>query len=549
MRLIPEKETLTVEFKSDLKKLPDSEIFEAVVSFANTEGGDLYLGVEDDGTITGVNPAHQNPITLGAFIANNTIPPVSVRAEIVEDEKPILRISVPKAYGGVIATQSGKVLRRRLKMDGTPENVPMYPNEMATRLSDLRLLDYTALPLEEATTDDFDPLEMERLRTTIRANDGDKALTELSDEELEKSLGLVREQGERLMPTVAGILLIGRMESLKRFIPTASSVFQVLEGSELRINDDFTLPLLAAVDKLNRYLEAWNPEHEIESGMFRLPAPDFNRRALREAIVNAYSHRDYTRLGRVSVVINDDGIRIANPGGFIEGVSITNLITVEPHGRNPLIADLLKRVGLAERSGRGIDRIYEGSLIYGSPLPDYSSTTSVSVSLFIPRNTPDVALARLVSEEQLRIGRMMPINTLLVLNVLRDMPRSTVHQVAESLHLSETLVKTVLDKAIDSSLVEGYGSGRGRNYMLSHKAYSKEEKTCYVRQKDIDETRYHELILNLAKHEDFITNSDVVELLHVTSSQAYRLLKGMVDEGVLEPVNKGRYAKYRVKGI
>ena len=149
MRLIPEKESLTVEFKSDLKKFPDSEIFEAVVAFSNTEGGDLFLGAEDDGTITGVNPAHQNPITLGAFIANNTVPPVSVRAEIVEDEKPVLRISVPKAYGGVVATQSGKVLRRRLKLDGTPENVPMYPNEMATRLSDLRLLDYTALPLEE----------------------------------------------------------------------------------------------------------------------------------------------------------------------------------------------------------------------------------------------------------------------------------------------------------------------------------------------------------------------------------------------------------------
>ena len=548
MRLIPEKESLTVEFKSDLKKFPDSEIFEAVVAFSNTEGGDLFLGAEDDGTITGVNPAHQNPITLGAFIANNTVPPVSVRAEIVEDEKPVLRISVPKAYGGVVATQSGKVLRRRLKLDGTPENVPMYPNEMATRLSDLRLLDYTALPLEEASTDDFDPLELERLRTTIRANDGDKALAELSDEELWKSLGLVRERGGRLTPTVAGILLIGRTESLKRFVPTAASVFQVMEGTELRINDDFTLPLLAAVDKLSRYLEVWNPEHEIESGMFRLPAPDFNRRALREAIVNAYSHRDYTRLGRVSVAINDDGIRITNPGGFIEGVSITNLITVEPHGRNPLIADLLKRVGLAERSGRGIDRIFEGSLIYGSPLPDYSSTTSVSVSLFIPRNTPDAALTKLISEEQLRSGRIMPINTLLVLNALRDMPRSTVHQIAEALHLSETVVKTILDKAVDSNLVEGYGSGRGRNYTLSLKAYSKEDKTRYIRQKDIDEARYHELILNLIKHEGFITNSDVVELLHVTSPQAYRLLKGMVDEEVLEPVNKGRYAKYKIKG-
>ena len=83
--MLPKKETLTIEFKSDKKKYSDSDIFEAVVAFANTEGGDLYLGIEDSGEVTGVHEAHKNPITLSAFIANNTIPPVSIRAEIIND--------------------------------------------------------------------------------------------------------------------------------------------------------------------------------------------------------------------------------------------------------------------------------------------------------------------------------------------------------------------------------------------------------------------------------------------------------------------------------
>ena len=70
-RMIPTQETLTVEFKSDLNKYPDSEIFDVVVAFANTEGGTLYLDVEDDGQITGVHKDHKNPITLSAYIANN----------------------------------------------------------------------------------------------------------------------------------------------------------------------------------------------------------------------------------------------------------------------------------------------------------------------------------------------------------------------------------------------------------------------------------------------------------------------------------------------
>ena len=66
----------SIEFKSDIKKYGDNDLFEDVVAFANTEGGDLYLGVEDDGTITGVHPEHANPVTLGAYIANNIVPPI-----------------------------------------------------------------------------------------------------------------------------------------------------------------------------------------------------------------------------------------------------------------------------------------------------------------------------------------------------------------------------------------------------------------------------------------------------------------------------------------
>lgn len=61
---LPKEESLVVEFKSDVKKYPDSAIFEAVVAFANTAVGDLYLGIEDDGTITGVHGQHKDIQTL-----------------------------------------------------------------------------------------------------------------------------------------------------------------------------------------------------------------------------------------------------------------------------------------------------------------------------------------------------------------------------------------------------------------------------------------------------------------------------------------------------
>lgn len=543
--MLPKIETLTVEFKSDKKKYPDSDIFEAVVAFANTEGGDFYLGIEDTGEVTGVHDTHQNPITLSAFIANNTVPPVSIRAEIISDIFPVLKISVPKSHGGIVATSSGKVLHRRIKADGTPENVPMYPAEFATRLSDLRMLDYSSMPVLQSSISDFDSLEIDRLRKLILSYNGDKTLLDLNDEDLFKALGFVRDMNDSLIPTITGLLLIGKISALKQYVPTHSSSFQVLTGTDVKINDDIEMPILSTIEKISTYLAAWNPEQELEMGLFRVAIPDFNKRAIREAIVNAFSHRDYTKMGRVRIAINDDGLTISNPGGFIEGVSIKNLLTAEPHGRNPQLADALKRIGLAERTGRGIDRIYEGSLVYGNPLPDYTNSTSVTVSLFIPRSRPDKQLAKLVSDEQNRLGYPLSLNTLLVLNMLKDLPRSTISQIAEATNLSEIATKNILDSSIECGIVDFYGSGRGRTYILSPKVYNtKSKKIGYVRQVDIDETRYPELIINMAKTNEYISRADVIQLLHVDDNKAYRLLKSLVDQGILIPKNKGRYSKY-----
>ena len=139
---------------------------------------------------------------------------------------------------------------------------------------------------------------------------------------------------------------------------------------------------------------------------------------------------------------------------------------------------------------------------------------------------------------------------LLVLNVLKDLPRGNAGQIAQAAGLSETVVVTVLNRAIESGLVDPYGTGRGRTYMLSHKLYQDREKTIgYVLQRDIDEARYNELIVNMAKNTDFIARADVMNLLHVSESKAYSLLKHLVRLNILEPVNKGRYAKYRLKGV
>lgn len=106
-RTIPERESLTVEFKSDRKRLPDHDLVAAVVCLANTDGGEIYLGVEKDGQITGLHPEHQNLSGLASLIANSTNPPLSVRVTALHEEGNVIAcVEVPRS-SRLVATASG----------------------------------------------------------------------------------------------------------------------------------------------------------------------------------------------------------------------------------------------------------------------------------------------------------------------------------------------------------------------------------------------------------------------------------------------------------
>lgn len=118
-------ETLTVEFKSDHSKLPDDDLVEALVCLANAEGGELWLGVEDDSAATGLHADHYRLEPLIELVAANTVPPLRVQAQLIDvSGVRVARFEVPKATDGV-ATSAGVFLLRRLKHDGTPECVNM----------------------------------------------------------------------------------------------------------------------------------------------------------------------------------------------------------------------------------------------------------------------------------------------------------------------------------------------------------------------------------------------------------------------------------------
>ena len=123
----PAAESLTVEFKSDRSGYPDRELIKALTCLANTAGGELWLGVEDNGIASGLHRSHLNLSRLTALIAMQTHPSLVVKINKRRvNNVTVAQIIVPRA-GVLIATKEGVYLQRRIKTDGTPECIHIDP--------------------------------------------------------------------------------------------------------------------------------------------------------------------------------------------------------------------------------------------------------------------------------------------------------------------------------------------------------------------------------------------------------------------------------------
>lgn len=544
----PSKESLVIEFKSDRKCYPLAKLYEDLVGMANTDGGWLFLGMEDNGTPTGVNVQHRDCQYMEAVIQENTVPSLYVRTRIERwDECDVLAIEVPISRQ-LMMTAEGKYLRRRLKRDGTPETVALKPYEILQRLSYIQALDPSAQVIEDVPAETvLSPLERERLRNMIRTYHGDMSLLELSDSELDKAMGFVRERDGEWYPTIAGLLMIGQESYIRQYVPSHEVLFQVLDGVNVLANPPAMRgSLLQTFEKVDLLFQSRIVEQELQMGMFRVPIPNYEKDAFREGFVNALVHRDYFRVGAVQVQLQKASLSISSPGGFLEGITPDNILTTAPTPRNVLLAEAAKRIGLAERTGRGIDKIYTVMLRSGHAIPDYSSSTNTSVVLRLNSAELDESYIKMIISEEERLQSMLPVDALIVLSVLKTERRATMSHLGSKIQKSVSDTRSVVEWLIELGMVEGVGNGSARRYMLSSKVYSISNNTAgYIRQRGWDTLQEKEMIISHFDRYPEITREGVAELCRCTLNHASWLLRQLVEDGVLVLHGKGRGARYR----
>lgn len=542
-KMIAQGETLCVEFKSDKKKLPDRELAAAVAAMANTEGGVLLQGVEDDGTITGLHRQHIGKGTPAALIANLTKPPLPVEIEeVLVDGKHVFAIRVP-SVPGVTATTDGLYLRRQLKPDGTPETVPMNPFELQSRLSRFRLVDPSSQAMTEVALSAIDPLQRERMRSSIRRNyNSDKALLELDDAAFDRALGLVRDYGGRECLSLSGVLCLTDEETIRQHVPTYEVAFQVLKGLNVAVNDYMRKPLVEAFDGIVERFGARIEEEERMRDGYRVAIPNYDMTAFREALANALVHRDYAMLGAVIVQMDDYGLTITSPGGFVEGVGVSNILSVAPRSRNSMLADIAKRIGLAERTGRGVDRIFEGVLRYGRHKPGYDRSDATCVSVTMPREKGDFDFLYLVNDYEKQTGKEMRVDALLALSELRERGQLSFGKlVALTQRKPETVRAEIAEWMSDRLMAKIWGED-DETYVLANEI----RERIHGKRVQFSAEAVRKGIRGFLEKNGTIRRSVVCELGQLTPKQAKETLAKMVNSGELTREGKNRWAVYKL---
>ncbi len=550
--LIAGGETLSVEFKDETRKrLADEELVEAVVCLANrpaSEAGWLFVGVDDRGGVTGAQPRHGsdiNPRRVQALIANRTVPSLSCRVEVARlDGKNVLVIEVPRARVPV-GTSRGVYTRRVIGQRGEPECLPLHFYEMQAMGVHGGRLDYSALVLEGVSLDDLDPLEFDRYRRFIRESGGDRALLGLSDPDLARALGAVETRNGETAVRALALLLFGKPDVIADLLPAHEVAFQALSHGDVEVNDFFRWPLLRVVEELETRFRAHNREQEIQVGLLRIAVPDYAPRAFREGIANALIHRDYSRLGPVHVQWLEDELQITSPGAFPEGVRLDNLLVIEPRPRNPLLADALKRAGVVERTGRGIDAIFREQVRNGRPAPDYRGSTDSSVRLTLPGGKANLEFVRLVSEEAQK-DRALPLDQLLILNHLRMDREMDAGEAARLIQKPDRHARHALERLKESGLIEGDGRRRRPRFRLSGRF--PQPRGPIRRASGVERTRQEQMVIRYLEESGRITRSVAAELCGIDPRMATQLLGKMVRDGQIEMRGVRRGAWYGLPG-
>lgn len=336
------------------------EIGEQLVGFANSDGGDLLIGVEDDGNITGV--PHDEEVVQGLLRAPQTHVfagqslPLSYAVSVDQDGKRVLFFSVSKGTSQIYQLPDGRCVRRRDK-----ECVPISFADIQFERQEIRSREFERQFVDGANVNDLDLEELQ-----IAAN---SYLKGLSVERYLQQIGLSEYSPGGLRLRMAALLLFAR--DVRRWHPRCQLRILRVLGSELGAGDSYNVKEDITEDE--NIFKLWVRGWDLLRTTFLVQRTQFAEgarfetkfvypeQACREALINAIAHRDYSVQSGIEIFVFNDRMEVRSPGALLSTIKVADLQELKGahESRNRLVARVLREHKYMRELGEGMRRIFE----------------------------------------------------------------------------------------------------------------------------------------------------------------------------------------------
>ena len=389
----------------------------------------------------------------------------------------------------------------------------MREEDSLTEMSEVRLReifaesghDFSADVCPNAVTSDLDSAAIEafRKRWIVKAE-------KIGDQELVARLSAASPEqlladAEALfagMLTYAALILFGTREALGRHLAQSEVVFEYRSSDAAgaaQERKEYRQGFFAFYDDLWERINKRNDTQDFQEGLFVTPISTFSERSAREAILNAVSHRNYQLSGSIFVRQFPRRLEIDSPGGLPTGITLENMLDRQ-NPRNRRIAEILTKCGLVERSGQGMNLIYEELIKQGKPVPDFSRTDQFQLGLTLHGTVQDPAFVRFVEKVGKESTEFFNTQDWLVFS---HAGRS--EKIPKELH-------SRLPRLLDLGLIE---KCKGRSYILGRRYYADAgRKGEFTRKRGLDRETNLALLLRHIE-ENKATGAKLEELCQV----------------------------------
>jgi ATP-dependent DNA helicase RecG len=527
-RWLTDSEDERLEFKEAKTQFDSEKLTRYCVALANEGGGHLILGVTDKmpRRVVGTQAFGD----LSALKRNQS---QRIRLRIDATELPhadgrVLVITVPSRPIGLPIEYRGSYWMRRGE-----DLVPMSAQTLKTVFDEAQP-DYSAEVCPAADMGDLDPSAIEKLRALWQSASGNAAISSVNAAQLLEDAELTLDG----QITHAALIMLGTRKGLGRHLAQAETVFEYrsAEGSvSHQDRKEFRRGFLLYVDELWDLIALRNEVHLYQDGLFRHEVATFNEGAVREALLNALAHRDYRLGGSIFVRQYPKRLQIVSPGGFPPGITAENLLWRQAP-RNRRVAEVMAKCDLVERSGQGVNLMFEACIQESKALPDYSDSDDHQVSLVLSGEVQDEHFLRFLE----RVGQE-------TLSSFTTDDFLLVHAIHRESEIAERL-RAGLPRLIELGVIERKGRGRGTRYLLSERFYTfADGRGAYTRRKGLDRETNKTLLLEHIKRNKAEGSPlrDLQEVLPARSrQQIQRLLAELKREEKVHVEGRTRGARW-----